>query len=70
VNKDHHLFRNLLTVFKRNPSDTYIPLVVEQLFDSALLMEGYLRDPHAMISRTQELLNKSSDWYLSTPAKE
>lgn len=65
VNKDHRLVRNLLTIFKANTSDDYLRTVVEQLFESALLLDGYLKDPHAMVNRIQDLLNKSSNWYLA-----
>jgi molecular chaperone HtpG len=63
VNKDHKLVRNLLKVFKANPSDDYITDVVEQLYDSALLQEGTLDDPHNLISRLNRMLEESSDWY-------
>jgi molecular chaperone HtpG len=63
VNKDHVLVRNLLAIYKANPGDDYLGSVVEQLFESSLLLEGYLKDPHAMVGRIQDLLNKSSAWY-------
>ncbi len=66
VNRDHRIFRNLLEVYKKDPADPYLALAVEQLFEAALLMEGYLRDPHAMVNRIQELLGKSSEWYLAS----
>lgn len=63
INKDHSLVRNLLAIYKTRPDDDYVKSVVEQLFESSLLLEGYLKDPHAMVGRIQELLNKSSGWY-------
>jgi molecular chaperone HtpG len=63
VNKDHKLVRNLLRVFKANNNDEYIKDVVEQLYDSALLQEGTLDDPHNLISRLNRMLEESSDWY-------
>jgi molecular chaperone HtpG len=63
VNKDHKLIRNLLKVYKANSADDYITDVVEQLFESALLMEGTLDDPHKLISRLNKMLENSSDWY-------
>jgi molecular chaperone HtpG len=63
INKDHRLVRNLLAIYKAAPKDDYLNSVVEQLFESALLLEGYLKDPHAMVARIQDLLNKSSGWY-------
>ncbi|MBF0525474.1 MAG: hypothetical protein HQK56_10315, partial [Deltaproteobacteria bacterium] len=38
---------------------------IEHLFESSLLLDGYLQDPHALVGRIQSLLNKSSDWYLA-----
>lgn len=63
VNKDHLLFRNLLKVYKKDNNDDYINNVVEQLYESALLLEGYLTDPHKLVNRINSLLEKSSSWY-------
>ncbi|MBK7980024.1 MAG: molecular chaperone HtpG [Ignavibacteriae bacterium] len=63
VNKDHKLIRNLLKVFKANDNDVYITTVVEQLYESSLLLEGFLYDPHKLVNRVNELLENSSDWY-------
>lgn len=68
VNKDHKLIRNLLKVFKVNDKDDYITTVVEQLYESTLLLEGFLTDPHKMVNRVNQLLEQSSDWY--TDAKK
>ncbi len=63
VNQNHLLIRNLFAIYKANQADDYMRTAVEQLFESSLLLEGYLKDPHAMVSRIQDLLNKSSGWY-------
>ncbi len=63
VNKDHKLIRNLLKVFKANSNDEYINNVVEELFESALLLDGSLTDPHKLVSRLNKMLEQSSDWY-------
>ncbi|MEN6485268.1 MAG: molecular chaperone HtpG, partial [Syntrophobacteraceae bacterium] len=65
INKDHGLVRNLLAIYKSNREDEYLCAVIEQLFESSLLLEGYLQDPHAMVGRIQGLLVKSSGWYRS-----
>jgi molecular chaperone HtpG len=64
-NPDHRIFRSLLEVFKRDAADPYVALAVEQLYEGALLMDGYLRDPHEMVGRMQELIAKSGEWYLA-----
>ncbi len=65
INKNHPLIRNLIKVFKNDSNDEYIKTVAEQLYESALLMEGYLTDPHEMVNRINKLLEKSSDWYVT-----
>ncbi|QGY39744.1 molecular chaperone HtpG [Pseudodesulfovibrio cashew] len=64
VNPDHILVRNMLTIFERDENDPFIDQAANQLFESALLLEGYLTDPHALVGRVQDLLTKSSGWYV------
>lgn len=64
INPDHPLVRNLLAIFHANPEDPFIEEAAEQLLESALLLEGYLQDPHALVGRIQTLLTQSSGWYL------
>jgi molecular chaperone HtpG len=63
INKDHKLIRNLLKIYKADSKDEYINNVVEELFESALLIDGSLTDPHTLVSKINQLLEKSSDWY-------
>ena len=64
INKDHKLVRNLLKVYKKSADDEYIKNVTEQLYESALLLEGNLDDPHKLINRLNKMLEESSDWYV------
>lgn len=64
VNKDHKLIRNVLSVFKKDSNDEYIKNVTEQLFESALLLEGSLDDPHKLVNRLNKMMEESSDWYV------
>ena len=64
VNKDHKLIRNLLSVFKKSTDNEYIKNVTEQLFESALLLEGTLDDPHKLVNRLNKMLEESSEWYV------
>ena len=63
VNQDHPLIRNLFRIFKSDADDAYLTQSVEQLYESSLLLDGYLSDPHEMVGRINELLEKSSGWY-------
>jgi len=64
INKDHALVRNLLNIYKNSAKDKYLEQITEQLYESALLLEGYLTDPHKMVNRIQDILEKSTSWYL------
>ena len=66
INKDHALIRNLLRVFKGNSKDEYITNVVEEMFESALLLEGNLVDPHQLVKNINKLLVDSSEWYIKS----
>jgi molecular chaperone HtpG len=63
VNKNHKLIRNLLKIYFADSEDEYIQLVVEQLYESSLLLEGYLIDPHKLVNRIKSLLDKSTEWH-------
>ena len=63
INKDHPLTRNLLKIYKNDPRDEFISNAAEQMFESALLLEGYLNDPHKLVNRINEILEKSSSWH-------
>lgn len=63
VNKDHKLIRNLLSVFKKNPKDQFIVDTTEQLYESALLLEGNLDDPHKLVNRLNKMLTEASELY-------
>lgn len=63
INQNHSLIRNLLKVYKTNVDDEFIHQVTEQLYESSLLQEGNLEDPHELVKRINVMLEKSSEWY-------
>ncbi len=63
INPDHELTQNLIKVHEHEPQSEFITKATEQLFESALLLEGYLNDPHALVNRNFDLLTQSSSWY-------
>ncbi|MCL6493700.1 MAG: molecular chaperone HtpG [Ignavibacterium sp.] len=63
INKDHKLIRNLLEIFKRNSDDHFITDTTEQLYESALLLEGNLDDPHKLVNRLNKMLAEASELY-------
>ena len=65
INPDHALVRNMLAIMEKDENDPFIEQAANQLYESALLLEGYLTDPHALVGRpVQDLLTKSSGWYV------
>jgi molecular chaperone HtpG len=63
LNPKHELIRNLASLNQADANDPFVEQAAKQLFESALLLEGYLTDPHALVGRVQDLLAKSSGWY-------
>lgn len=63
INKDHKLIRNLVNVFKKDEGDPFIVDTTEQLYESALLLEGSLDDPHKLVNRLNRMLTEASELY-------
>jgi len=63
INRDHRMIRNLIDIFKVDANDKYIKDAVEQLFESLLLLDGYLSDPYTLVGRINVMLEESSGWY-------
>jgi len=64
VNRDHPLIRNLIKVYKHDPKADHLTRVTEQLFESSLLLEGYLQDANQMVQRIETLLETSTESYI------
>lgn len=64
LNGRHRLIQHLQVIYQKNPIDPYLTKVVERLFESVLLLDGYLKDPHEMVDGIQELLADSSEMYI------
>lgn len=56
VNRAHELTRNLAHLIKERADDPIIDATIEQLYDSALLIEGLHPNPADMAERIQQLL--------------
>ncbi|MCH5143501.1 molecular chaperone HtpG [Desulfovibrio sp. UIB00] len=63
VNRDHPLLRSMLRMFKADADDRILADMTGCLFDSSLLLDGYLKDPQALAARTGKLLEEAAAWY-------
>ncbi len=64
INRSHPLILNLLEVYKKDAKDPFLDKVSKTLFDSVVLLDGFLTDPHSMASDIQEILSQSSELYI------
>ena len=63
VNREHGLLRSMLRIYKANPQDSVLAEMTQGVFDAALLLDGYLKDPQALAARTNALLAQAGAWY-------
>ncbi len=60
VNKDNSLIRNLVDINKDDSNSPLVAECCEQLFESAMLMEGILPDPSKMVPRIHKIMETAS----------
>ncbi|MCU0491141.1 MAG: molecular chaperone HtpG [Chloroflexaceae bacterium] len=60
LNRGHALIANLAGRNSANSDDPVVAAVAEQLYDNALLLEGLLTNPAAMVPRLQALLEAAA----------
>ena len=58
INGNHALIRNLVSM--REKDAEFAGIIVEQLFDNALLAAGYMENPGSMVGRINTLLERLS----------
>lgn len=63
LNSGHSILVNLAKVYEKNNEDPFIESSVLQLFETALLQDGYLQDPHSLINHIQEMLATATELY-------
>ena len=61
VNRAHPLTRNLARLVQASPHDPIIDVTIEQLYDSALLIDGLHPNPAEMVGRIQQLMEAATD---------
>ncbi len=63
LNPDHSLVRALMQICKADAEDPLLKDMVNSLFDSTLLLDGYMNEPFAMAERSMRLLKQAAGWY-------
>jgi molecular chaperone HtpG len=60
LNRQHALIKNLAGRLAAGGSDELVNEVIEQLFESAMLVEGLLPNPAGMVGRIQKLMEAAT----------
>ncbi len=60
VNQRHNLISDLARILDEKPEDEIINLIIEQLFESSLIMEGLHPNPAKMLPKIERLLELSA----------
>lgn len=60
VNMEHGLIKNLHSLIQKDASNESINDYIEQLYDGALLLEGYLKSPADYVNRMTDIMYKAT----------
>lgn len=60
VNMDHGLIKNLHSLILKDTNNESINEYIEQLYDGALLLEGYLKSPADYVNRMTDIMYKAT----------
>lgn len=63
INPDHKITRALIKIFKLNSNDEMIKKAAEYLFETSLLLDGYLKDPYELVAKCNYFLETASLLY-------
>jgi molecular chaperone HtpG len=69
LNRSHPLIADLARMVDDRPADALIAPLIEQLFDSALLIEGLHPNPAEMVDRIQTLMEAAARGNPAAPTK-
>lgn len=62
LNPQHPLLKNLAKLLARNANDDLVASACEQLFEGAMLVDGYLTDPHQLVERMNQILTQAAQF--------
>ncbi|MDQ1266220.1 MAG: molecular chaperone HtpG [Bacteroidota bacterium] len=61
INTSHPIIKNMSRMNIANPKEQMLPALVEQLYEGALLIEGYMKNPNEFISRMYRIMEKATE---------
>lgn len=60
LNPKHALIQSLRSMVERLASDPFVTRACEQIFEGAMLADGYLTDPHRLVARMNEIMTEAA----------
>ncbi|MGE3964616.1 MAG: molecular chaperone HtpG [Planctomycetota bacterium] len=60
LNPKHALIQSLASMVEKLASDPFVTRACEQIFEGAMLADGYLTDPHRLVARMNEILTEAA----------
>ena len=60
LNPGHAMIRDLMGISVRNATDEFVTRACEQIFEGAMLADGFLADPHRLVERMHEILTDAA----------
>ena len=60
LNPKHAMVKNLETMVENDAKDPFVEQVCEQLFEGAMLVDGFLTDPHRLVGRMNEIIAEAA----------
>ncbi|MCE9606713.1 MAG: molecular chaperone HtpG [Planctomycetia bacterium] len=60
LNPSHPLIKSLTELVAKDGRDPFVERAAEQLFEGAMLVDGYLTDPHKLVERMNQILEDAA----------
>jgi molecular chaperone HtpG len=70
INKNHPLIKNMLAIYNKDVNDPMLTRAADNLFNSVLLIDGILSDPHEMASGIQDAVSEMVNLYIKDDKPE
>ena len=64
INPESELIKDLSKIVSNGPKDDFIEEIINHLYDTALIQNGYLPDVNELAKRSYNILDKAGKWYL------